>query len=108
MASQYSSKAGWNSGVRYSATVGVYAWPPGTVRAVIHALRSRPLRSVLSLLAAGSLVLVLAGCGDDKPSDTGSGAPQGDATLVAKDIQWDQDTLTAPAGQDFTIVVDNQ
>ena len=114
MASQYSSKAGWNSRLRCSAMVGVYAPSPVSVGAVTATREpSRTTRRVLALGLAGALLFGLAACGSDSDSDDagggeGGGLPPGDVVLTADNIAWSTDELQAPADTDFTIVIDNQ
>lgn len=113
MASQYSSKAGWNSRVRCSAMVGVYAPSPVSVGAVTATREpSRTTRRALALGLAGALLFGLAACGSDSDGgDAGGPAgslPPGDVVIVADNIAWNTDELQAPADTDFTIVIDNQ
>ena len=114
MASQYSSKAGWNSLVRCSATAGVYAASPTSVGAVTTIRQpSRTALRLLALLLGSLLVLGLAACGSSGDSGSSSGGgggdlPPGDVVLTADNIAWDTDSLEAPADTDFTIVIDNK
>ena len=61
-----------------------------------------------------STTVLAAGCGDDggsgAPSPSGEcrAAEAGEVTVVAKDLAWDVDCLTAVVGEPLTIVVDNQ
>ena len=60
---------------------------------------------------AGVLAVAGVACGGD--DDDGGGGntatvADGEVTLVAEDSTWDVETIEGPAGEPFTIVVDNR
>lgn len=63
------------------------------------------------LLAAGSVALLAAGCGDD---DGGAASgpcrdgTAGEVTIVAEDLAWDVDCVDAVAEQPLVITIDNR
>ncbi len=64
------------------------------------------------VMLAALLVALLAGCGRGQDPAIGEGQADGPAetehTVVAKDIQFDKTTLTAPAGKELTITFRNE
>src|SRR3546814_15189985 len=73
----------------------------------------RVMRAPAVLLAVPFL-LFAAACGDDDESSSSSdpadctAAVDGEVTLVADDLDWEVDCLTAPAGEPLTVLVANQ
>src|SRR3546814_1633785 len=73
----------------------------------------RVMRAPAVLLAVPFL-LFAAACGDDDESSSSSdpadctAAVDGEVTIVADDLDWEVDCLTAPAGEPLTVIVDNQ
>ena len=64
-------------------------------------------------MLAGVLVLAGVACGGDDDDDGGGGGgtatvSNGEVTLVAEDSKWDVETIEGPAGEPFTITVDNR
>src|SRR3546814_17058230 len=72
----------------------------------------RVMRAPAVLLAVPFL-LFAAACGDDDESSSSSdpadctAAVAGEVTIVADDLDWEVDCLTAPAGEQLTDIVDN-
>lgn len=64
------------------------------------------------LLAAGSVALLAAGCGDDDGGGRAGGAcldgTSGEVTVVAESIAWDADCIDAVADQPLVITIDNR
>ncbi|MBA3359857.1 MAG: cupredoxin domain-containing protein [Acidimicrobiia bacterium] len=71
-----------------------------------------PLRRAAPLSVTLALGLVLAACGDTASSSHNSGGGtiavvDGIAEIIADDLEFDAATITAPAGQPFTVAFTN-
>ncbi|HEX2142358.1 MAG TPA: cupredoxin domain-containing protein [Candidatus Limnocylindria bacterium] len=60
-----------------------------------------------SILLALGLMLALAACSAATGGDA-TPLPDADVTVVAEDMKFDTDTLTLPAGQPFTLLLENR
>ena len=64
------------------------------------------LRTGLLVFASGAAVLTLGACGDDDDGDDSSGASTS-IEATASEFQFEPDSWTVPAGQEFTIAFEN-
>lgn len=65
------------------------------------------MKSMRSSVAAVAMVAVLAACSSTPPSQPADAA-DADVTVTAVDIAFDQTTLTAPAGEAFSLELVNE